>query len=182
VTGAGGLLGAGGTPVLCTPGALQCDHSPPRRCIQGFWQNYTCGPLMLSDISGIDVTKLPGFNVGLRCESLSVCGVSQSCLYYAENLGSVQSTDPTYTDGTSLVDPQAVKISIAIGAASQCMSPAVDINGGESIIVNVGTSSGTSGVRIFFPAFQGQSLVLYVREDGATFYDAALTKLAHSAG
>jgi hypothetical protein len=34
------------------------------------------------------------------------------------------------------------------------------------------------GLVVYFPAVNAVSLQLYIREDGATFYDAALTQLA----
>lgn len=183
VPATGGVAGAGGLPILCAPGALACDAH--QRCSNaGQWQAYTCGPLVATDVVKIDATNLPGFdNAGFRCKALVVCGVSQSCHYSAQvgtgNLASVQSrTPPTpdeYYDGLTLQDGQAVMVQIMTGAASQCADPAISISAGDSIAV--GLASGRTVV-ITFPAFTGTGILLFVREDGATFYDDSLLQRA----
>jgi hypothetical protein len=184
--GSGGASqGSGGTgvvdanaPETCTTGALECDAHPQRRCGDDqHWHDTVCGPLRIADLTGIDVAGLTGFDVGFRCKSLSVCGVSQNCIYFSETLGSRQSSESTYTDGASFPDGVAVKVNLDVGAASQCQNPSVTIPAGASIIVAFGTRK----VRIYFPAFMGTSLLLFVREDGATFKDAGLTQLLQKA-
>jgi len=175
----GGVVGTGGVTVGCVPGTLQCDAH--LRCgNNGLWQPYTCQPLIATDVTDIDPTNLPGFNTtGFRYKSLSVCGVSQSCHYSGQvgtgNLGSVQSKEDLYYDGLTLTDGQAVKIQIMVGAASQGGDPPITIAAGESIAVSL--ASGRTVV-ITFPAFTGVQLLLYVREDGATFYDDSLLQRA----
>jgi hypothetical protein len=66
-------------------------------------------------------------------------------------------------------------LQIMVGAASQCLDPAITIAKGEFITVKL--ANGTS-VMIVFPAFTGTQLLLYVREDGATFYDDSLLQRA----
>jgi len=181
-SGSGGAGGSGGSGVsvdagnACTPGALECDAEPPRRCTDaGQWQTTTCGPLHIADITDLDAAGLPGFNApGFRCKALSVCSIGQSCIYYDQHLGSLQSSETTFTDGVSLLDPQAVFVRIYGGAASQCGDPAFTLTAGESLVV---LHDGTQH-SVLFPATTSTSLTLYVREDGATFYDAALTQPA----
>jgi hypothetical protein len=179
IVGPGGLMGSGGTPTVCVAGALDCDAR--RRCgNNGQWQQYVCQPLVATDVMNIDATSLPGFNdPGFRCKSLSVCGVSQSCHYSAQvgtgNLGSVQSKEDMYYDGLVLSDGQAVKIQIMTGAASQCGDPPITITAGQSIKV---TLANGRTIVVTFPAFTGVQLLLYVREDGATFYDDSLLQRA----
>jgi hypothetical protein len=175
----GGVVGTGGVTVGCVPGALQCDSK--LRCgNDGQWHGYICQPLIATDVINIDATSLPGFSApGFRCKSLSVCGVSQSCHYSAQvgtgNLGSVQSKEDAYYDGLVLSDGQAVKIQIMVGAASQCGDPPITLSAGESIKVTLGIGR---TIVITFPAFNGVQLTLYVREDGATFYDDSLLQRA----
>jgi hypothetical protein len=187
VMGVGGTIGNGGVPPMggsggiataCIPGSVDCDLS--RRCAtDGQWHSYTCGPLVATDVTSIDASGLPGFDVGFRCKSLTVCGASQTCSYSAStgsgNLASIQSSEAIYYDGVTLQDGQAVVVQIAVGAASQCGDPSITIAKGEVILV--GLSSGIA-IKIFFPDFTGTDLRLYVREDGVTFYDAALTQRA----
>jgi hypothetical protein len=179
VNATGGVLGSGGITTLCSAGALNCDAH--QRCgNNGQWQIYTCGPLVATDIIKIDATKLPGFSTaGFRCKSLTVCGVSQSCYYSATvgtgNLGSLQSSEDTYYDGLALADGQAVMLQIMTGAASQCGDPPISISSGESI--TIGLASGRAVV-VTFPSFDGIQLLLYIREDGATFYDDSLLQRA----
>jgi hypothetical protein len=156
----------------CIPGTLQCDAVPSRRCQDDRqWHNYHCGPLLLSDISAMDVTKFIGFNLGPRCKTITVCGIAQNCIYYGEMLGSLESGEAMFYDGVSLMSPTAVKISLNVGAASQCGNPVVTIQAGESFSV----TTAQQVKRIFLPAFMGTDFVFYVREDGATFKDQALT-------
>jgi hypothetical protein len=155
----------------------------PRRCgDDGQWHYLPCGPLRIGDLVNINASAMPGFSVssGFRCKSLSVCGVAQSCYYGlpAQNLGSLQSMEMMYYDGSSFIDAVAVKINIAVGAASQCMDPPITLQAGESIVLSFGNNQTRA---VYFPAFNGKSLLLYVREDGSTFYDAALTMLAQKA-
>jgi hypothetical protein len=179
--GSGGAQGTGGIiSTSCTPGELDCDAH--LRCgPSGNWQNYQCGPLFTSDVQHMNASGLSLFaNSGFRCKSLTVCGVQQACIYYFGYLGSVQSGDPPsgeprYNDGEVLDSPQALKIRVDGGAASQCTSAPVSFAEGDYIIVKL---DGERTVQIDLPAFQGQSLTLYVREDGATFYDAGLTQPA----
>ena len=172
---------------LCTPGTLQCDAVPSRRCQDDKqWHNYHCGPMMLSDVTGLDVTKFVGFNTvpgldggsNFRCKTITVCGVAQNCIYYGEMLGSLESGEAMFYDGVAIGAGAAVKISLAGGAASQCLNPSVTIQSGESILV----TSGTQTKRIFLPAFVGTDFVFYVREDGATFKDAGLTMMLQGPG
>jgi hypothetical protein len=134
-----------------------------------------CTPLMVADLEHIDAAGLNGFNVGFRCKSLTVCSPEQNCIYYGERLGSVHSSETTYTDGAMLTSPAAVKVRIDLGAASQCGNPPITLAAGESITLKF---DGGRSRRVFFPAFSGTSLTLYVREDGATCNDAALTQVA----
>jgi hypothetical protein len=177
----GGFAGAGGLPQFCIPGSLKCDAH--QRCDNtGQWQQYICQPLVATQVTNIDPANLPGFNLGssfFRCKSLVVCGVSQSCHYSAQvgsgNLGSVQSSEDTFYPGVVLSDGQAVKIQIMTGAASQCGDPPITIAAGDSIAVTLATGR---TVVITFPSFTGVQLLLYVREDGATFYDDSLLQRA----
>ncbi len=130
---------------------------------------------MVADLEHIDTTNLIGFNVGFRCKSLTVCGAQQSCIYYSDYLGSIQSSEVAYSDGLTLGSPAAVKVKLDGGAASQCGNPAVILPAGQSITIKF---DGGRSRRVFFPAFTGTSLTLYVREDGATCTDAALTQVA----
>lgn len=183
VNATGGAIGTGGVPVVCAAGDLACDDH--QRCgNNGQWQSYTCGPLVATDVIKIDASNIPGFfNVGaptyIRCKALVVCGVSQSCHYSAQvgtgNLGSVQSREDTYYDGLTLQDGQAVMVQIMVGAASQCGDPSITIAAGEYVLV--GLASGRT-VKVTFPAFTGTGLLLFVREDGATFYDDSLLQRA----
>ncbi|HVU00763.1 MAG TPA: hypothetical protein VHE30_03395 [Polyangiaceae bacterium] len=179
--GTGGAIGAGGSPMQCAPGTVLCDKLPPLRCTDGgVWQTTTCGPLAIADVTAMSASGMPGFNApGFRCKAISVCGLSQNCVYTGSTLGSLQSAEDTFYDGHSLAFAEAVKVSLAGGAASQCGDPSIDMDGGETLVVK--TAAGRS-VTIYFPKFSGTSFTLYVREDGATFYDAALTVLAEPAG
>jgi len=179
---AGGVQGSGGSPDQCNPGALECDAH--RRCSpNGAWVTYQCGPLMatgLTDVEGIDASGLSQFGATqnaafFRCKSLTVCGILQSCIYYSGYLGSVQSAEDHYTDGDELTVPQAVKIKVDGGAASQCSTMDATFVDTDSLILRLGDDK---QVRVTFPAFAGAELVLYVREDGATFFDVALTQRA----
>jgi hypothetical protein len=133
---------------------------------------------MISDLTGIDTSSLPGFNLGFRCKALTVCSPEESCIYYTAKLGSIQSTEATdaYADGAELAPAVATKIGIDVGAASQCGNPPLQIVEGESIVLSF---DGTS-LRVFFPKVIDTAVVLFVRSDGATFYDAALTQLAYA--
>ncbi|HKQ70938.1 MAG TPA: hypothetical protein VJT73_16445 [Polyangiaceae bacterium] len=159
----------------CKPGTFECDAMVPRRCTDlGVWKPYTCGPLALSNVDAIDVTSFAAFTLGFRCKTLTVCGVSQGCNYFAVDsmLGSRQSGEAIYYDGRTLNAPEPVQIKLDVGAASQCMNPNVTIQAGESFVISVGPSS----KRVYLPAFSGHAFVFYVREDGATFEDKGLTK------
>ena len=163
---------------MCAPGKLECDAQPPRRCgVDGRWQTTTCGPLLAADVTGLDTTGLPGFNIGLRCKSLSVCSPGQGCIYYAENLGSVQSSETTYTDGSELPQAAATRVYIATGAQSMCGNPAITLTAAQKLLIAHDGQSHT----VYFPAITATELTLYIREDGATFYDAALTNVAQRA-
>jgi hypothetical protein len=136
-------------------------------------------PLKIQDLQGINTSSLPGFDAaGFRAKALNVCGTSQMTCTYSANLGYVFSQEPTYYDGTgtTLVP---VKIVIGVGAASQCGDPNIQIASGQYITI---TYDGGKMLAIPFPAFCGKSLTLYVAANGATFYDPALTQLAHGAG
>jgi hypothetical protein len=136
--------------------------------------------LLIGDLTGINVSPLPGFDLGFRCKSLTVCGVNQNCLYYGAQFGSVQSSDTStaaYTDGSAMSPGVPVKIRIDVGAASQCGNPALQIAAGESVILAFDGKE----LRVYFPAVADVAVTLYVREDGATFHDVGLTNLAQSA-
>jgi hypothetical protein len=137
---------------------------------------------MAADLIGMDASMLPGFNApGFRCKSLAVCGLSQVCAYYpaSANLGSLESAETTYTDGAVLSAPEPLALYLSGGAASQCMNPDIDLTAGESIVIKLSTGI---AVRVYFPKFSGSSLSLFIREDGATFTDAALTQKAQGPG
>jgi hypothetical protein len=169
-----GTVGAGGAPA-CVPGTLECDAVPPRRCgVDAKWQNTPCGPLRAGDVTAIDVSGLPGFNVGQRCKTLVVCTPEQDCIYYSQNLGAMQSSEAVYYDGLEVAPPGAVRVRIMVGAASQCMDPVITLNAGEKIVVAHDGQAHT----IYFPSITSRGFFLYVREDGATFYDAALMSVA----
>jgi hypothetical protein len=163
VGGLGGVAGLGGTVSI---GGTGGGASGPT-------------PLKIQDLQGINTTALPGFDAaGFRAKALNVCGTSQMTCTYTANLGYVFSQEPTYYDGsgTTLVP---VKIVIGVGAASQCGDPNIQIASGQYITI---TYDGGKMLAIPFPAFCGKSLTLYVAANGATFYDPALTQLAHGAG
>jgi hypothetical protein len=128
-------------------------------------------------VTNLNAQGFPSFDVGFRCKALSVCGIAQNCLSYSEHLGTLQSSEPMYYDGVTLATPAAVKIEIRVGAASQCGNPPITIAAGEKLVVSY---DGDLIVEVYLPAFSGIELTLYVREDGATFYDAGLTQLAQS--
>ena len=135
-------------------------------------------PLRIADLTAIDAMSLDGFNAAMfRCKSLAVCGLTQASLYYSGFLGSVQSDDEFYSDGDELADGQAVKIQIAGGAQSSCTGAAMSIDGGESIVL---TFNNGQQLIVYFPAFQGTELLLYVADDGSTYYDSEMTLLARS--
>jgi hypothetical protein len=119
---------------------------------------------------------LKGFNdAGFRCKSLSVCGVTQTCTYFAGFLGSVQSQDEPYSDGDELNESQAIKIRIAAGAQSMCSGVDFSLVQGETLKL---THDGQHTLLVYFPKFVGTELTLYVAANGSTYTDAALTQLA----
>jgi hypothetical protein len=141
-----------------------------------------CGPLLISDLTAIDVSTAPGFDAaGFRCNSFVVCGVSMTCIYYMvqmqppANLGHRQSADPTYVDGATVAPPVPVKISVGIGAQSMCTNPNVTFVAGNYVTL---TFDGGKTLKVYLPAFSGTQLTLYVSQNGSTFKDAALTMLA----
>jgi hypothetical protein len=174
VGGADGSGGTGGGPE-CVPGTLECDAEPPRRCSdEGMWQRMSCGPLRAADVTSLNTIGMPGFNLGFRCKSLTVCAPGQDCIYYGQHLGSVQSNEASLADGAVLPQPEAVRVVITSGAASQCGNPPLTMTAGERLeIAHDGKKS-----HVYFPATTATELTVYVREDGATFHDAALTNLA----
>jgi hypothetical protein len=171
-TGSGGVSTAGtGGVAPCTPGALECDAQPPQRCGQDArWQPTTCGPLKAADVTNLDSSGLPGFNIGHRCKTVTLCTLAQNCIYYGENLGVLQSSEATFYDGLELTSPEQVRVRIDLGAASQCMDPVITLSAGEKLLVAHDGQTHT----IYFPAVSTRQLTLFVREDGATFFDAAL--------
>ena len=139
------------------------------------------GPLLLIDLLGMDTGNLTGFNAaGFRCKSLTVCGVAQTCVYHTGFLGSMQSQDPPYSDGDELDQPQAVKLRIAGGAKSDCTGAEFKTTKGELLKLTYNSAAGQQSLLVAVPDFSGTELVLYVRADGSTFYDAALMQLAAS--
>jgi hypothetical protein len=130
-----------------------------------------------ADVTHLDASTLTGFNVGYRCKSLSVCAPAHNCIYYGENLGSLQSTELTFNDGLELQQPEAIRVRIDTGAASQCGNPSITLATGAKLLIAHDGQQHT----VYFPPVTAQSLALYVREDGATFYDAALTSIAQRA-
>jgi hypothetical protein len=174
--GAGGsTAGAGGSTSECVVGAVECDADPPRRCDESArWQQTVCSALLIADITALDAVGLPGFNVGFRCKALSVCGMEQNCVYYGEHLGSLQSGEELFYDGLARPAPSPAFVRIYQGAASQCDDPAITLTAGENLVV---FHDGTKHA-IYFPATTVSAVTLFIREDGATFYDASLTQPA----
>jgi hypothetical protein len=175
--GSGGAQPTGGTGGAQTTGgsggASASGGSGGNPCGQD------CGALHIADLADIDVTNLPGFNLGARCKALAVCAVSHNCLYFSERLGHRQSWGPdggdAYEDGLNLAEAAPIKIRIQTGANSLCGDPPLAITAGQSILI---TYEGGQSRTIYFPTVVAKEITLYVREDGATYYDAALTQLA----
>jgi hypothetical protein len=183
-TNQGGEPGVGGSPAGGAPPSGGAGSPPmaggPSTGGMGTGGGGTISnhPLKIADLIGINALSLDGFNaVGLRCKSLTVCGVSQSCIYCSGFLGSIQSTEDTYSDGDELDQGEAVKIRIAQGAQSMCLSAPFAIDDGESI--TLAYNDGQMLI-VYFPLFQGVELELYVADDGSTYYDAELTQLARA--
>jgi hypothetical protein len=129
------------------------------------------------DLLEMNADNLPGFSLlGYRCKSLTICAVSQGCVDYdtADNLGSLQSGEAAYYDGSALAEPESVKLRIGAGAQTQCGDPDVVLNAGENIDLTFESGQAT----VYFPAFTGNELILFIAADGATYHDAALTQLA----
>ena len=138
-----------------------------------------CGPLLITDLTGIGTTNAPGFDaVGFRCKALSICGVSSSCVYFAnDTLGHKQSMEDTFQDGAEVATAVAVKMTLEAGAASQCGNPAVTFKSGDVVGLSY---DGARQLAVYLPEFTGTSLTLYIASDGSTFYNAALTMPAGS--
>jgi hypothetical protein len=137
-----------------------------------------CGPLLISDLTAIDVSTAPGFDAaGFRCKAFIVCGVAMNCVYFLmdQNLGHRQSMDATYTDGTEVMQPVPVKIWMTGGAQSMCTNATVTLAAGNYVTL---TFDGGKVLKVYLPAFSGTELTLYVSQNGSTFKDAALTMLA----
>jgi len=174
--GRGGSTGAGGTGGGATGGRGGGNAGTGggvSNCPAG-----GCPPLMISDLTGIDVSGAPGFDAtGFRCKSLTICPNSSSCIYYATDMfGSLQSMEATYTDGAEVQTPAPTKLRLDTGAASQCGNPSVTFTASDTIIIQF---DGGKKLTVLLPAFMGTSLTLYIATDGSTYYDAALTQPAH---
>jgi hypothetical protein len=140
-----------------------------------------CGPLLIGDLTAIDVSTAPGFDaVGFRCKAFIVCGVGMTCFYFASpgqpppNLGHRQSADSTYNDGTTATPAVATKIWITNGAQSMCTGAQMTLTAGSYVTL---TYDGKS-LKVYLPAFMGTELTLYASMNGSTFKDQALTQLA----
>jgi len=164
--GAGSLAGRGGgsAGTVGTGGAAGCARG-------------SCPALMITDLQAIDDSKAPGFDApGFRCKSLTICPPIGSCIYYSMTMfGSIQSGEDSYTDGAVTANPQAVKVYLDTGAASQCVNSSITFTADEYLTL---TYDGGRKVPVYLPAFTGASLTLYVATDGSTYTDAALTQPA----
>jgi hypothetical protein len=167
VPGTGGGIGDGGSGGTATGGTGGTS-------VGGTGGAPSTTPLAIADVTDIDTVALSSFNIGFRCKSLTLCTAAQSCIYYQENLGFVQSVD-VYSDGVELTESAPVKVNIDVGSDSTCGNPSISIAAGHSITV---THDGGQTRAIYFPTFEGTRLTLYVASDGSTYYDAALTQLA----
>ena len=160
--GRGGSAGSAGS--VGTGGAAGCARG-------------MCPALMITDLQAIDDSKAPGFDAsGFRCKSMTICPPIGSCFYSSMTVfGSIQSGEDSYNDGAVTANPQAVKVYIDTGAASQCGNPAITFTADEYLQL---TFDGGKKVPVYLPAFTGASLTLYVATDGSTYTDAALTQPA----
>ena len=134
-----------------------------------------CGPLLVRDLEAMSAKDAPTFDAtGFRCKTLTLCGVDMTCGYYdpSNMLGSLQSQESMFYDGTEPTLAIAAKLRLGVGAASPCGDPAVTFRDGDFLTVKF---DGGKQACIFLPAFTGKELVLYVAADGSTFHDAALT-------
>jgi hypothetical protein len=153
-------------------------------CLSGICTQGSCGdvdpnrpratPLMFGDLEGLSVEGFPGFDLGFRCKSLSVCTISQPCFYFQGRLGSRQSSEALYYDG-EVVSAAPIKLRVGAGAASQCGNPPVKILSGNWIEL---VFDGGRRLRVALPSYGGKELQLFVAADGATYWDRDLTSLA----
>ena len=170
----GGAAGIGGAVSLGGRGgsAGTVGTGGAAGCARGM-----CPALMITDLQAIDDSKAPGFDApGFRCKSMTICPPIGSCFYSSMTVfGSIQSGEDSYNDGAVTANPQAVKVYIDTGAASQCGNPAITFTADEYLQL---TFDGGKKVPVYLPAFTGASLTLYVATDGSTYTDAALTQPA----
>jgi hypothetical protein len=131
--------------------------------------------LVMSDLKELNLQGWLGFEVGFRCKALVICGVNQTCHYSVGRLGSRQSSEATYYDGETLSPASAVRLGLSTGAASQCGNPPVKMLPGDFIEL---VYDSNRRLRVALPRFAGYEVSLYLAQDGSTYWDRELSRVA----
>ncbi|MAG38452.1 hypothetical protein CMO90_00005, partial [Candidatus Woesearchaeota archaeon] len=144
---------------------------------EGF--NSVCS-LKITDLENIDVSNFSSDVGCFRAKSYSFCKHADCTHYnaFGHLFGTSSSDEPnSYTDYEEYDTPQMVLFKISVGPASQCGNPPVNISSGEYVTM---TYNGGQQLNVYLPQFYGTELVLYVGNDGSTFYDEDLTDVAYA--
>lgn len=137
----------------------------------------------MNDLESIDLSGVAGFNLSGNCHAVTVCPDSASSCNYlsAARLGTKGSTlTGLYTDGTVAGSVARIKVEFNLGADGSCPNTPYTLVAGDTLGL---TFDGGKHTTIYLPSFTGGpgGLVLWVGDDGSTYYDAARTQVARQA-
>jgi YD repeat-containing protein len=137
----------------------------------------------IGDLESIDLSRMPGFNLNTSCHAVTVCpDAAGFCRYTStEKLGWKGSyLTAIYGDGAVASPAARIRLEFNLGPDSTCPNTPYTFAAGDTLGL---TFDGGKHTTVYLPAFTGGpgSLVLWVGDDGSTYYDAARTLLARQA-